>query len=29
MNIFVSVDIEGITGVVHADMMAPDQQEYN
>ncbi len=29
MNVFVSVDIEGITGVVHADMMGPDQREYD
>ena len=29
MNVYVSVDIEGITGVVHADMMAPDQREYD
>ena len=29
MNVFVSVDIEGITGVVHADMMSPEQREYN
>jgi D-amino peptidase len=28
MNVFVSVDIEGITGVVHADMMGPEQREY-
>ncbi len=29
MNVLVSVDIEGITGVVHADMMSPEQREYN
>ncbi len=29
MNVLVSVDIEGITGVVHADMMGPDQREYD
>src|SRR6185437_16457959 len=29
MNVYVSVDIEGITGVVHADMMAPGQREYD
>jgi D-amino peptidase len=29
MNVFVSVDIEGISGVVHADMMAPGQPEYD
>ena len=29
MNVYVSVDIEGITGVVHADMMSPDQREYD
>lgn len=28
MNVFVSVDIEGISGVVHADMMMPGQPEY-
>ncbi len=28
MKVFVSVDIEGITGVVHADMMMPGQTEY-
>lgn len=28
MNVFVSVDIEGISGVVHADMMMPGQLEY-
>ena len=28
MRVYVSVDIEGITGVVHADMMAPGQPEY-
>ncbi len=29
MNVYVSVDIEGITGVVHADMMMPGQREYD
>lgn len=28
MRIYVSVDIEGISGVVHADMMMPGQPEY-
>lgn len=28
MKIYVSVDIEGISGVVHADMMMPGQTEY-
>ncbi len=28
MRIYVSVDIEGISGVVHADMMMPGQTEY-
>jgi D-amino peptidase len=28
VNVFVSVDIEGISGVVHADMMMPGQLEY-
>lgn len=28
MNVFISVDIEGISGVVHADMMMPGQYEY-
>ena len=28
MKVFVSVDIEGISGVVHADMMMPGQPEY-
>jgi D-amino peptidase len=28
MNVFISVDIEGISGVVHADMMMPGQTEY-
>ena len=28
MNVYVSVDIEGITGVVHGDMMASGQPEY-
>lgn len=29
MNIYVSVDIEGITGVVHADMMGATGREYD
>lgn len=29
LNVYVSVDIEGITGVVHADMMMPDGREYD
>ena len=29
MNIFISVDIEGISGVVHADMMMPGEPEYS
>jgi D-amino peptidase len=29
MNVYVSVDIEGISGVVHADMMAPGEREYD
>ena len=28
MNVYVSVDIEGISGVVHADMMMPGEKEY-
>lgn len=28
VNVFISVDIEGISGVVHADMMMPGQYEY-
>lgn len=28
MKIYVSVDIEGVSGVVHADMMMPSQLEY-
>lgn len=28
MNVFVSVDIEGITGVVHGEMMMPGASEY-
>jgi D-amino peptidase len=28
LNVYVSVDIEGISGVVHADMMMPGQPEY-
>ncbi|HQY29746.1 MAG TPA: M55 family metallopeptidase [Thermomicrobiales bacterium] len=29
MNIYISVDIEGISGVVHGDMMMPGQPEYD
>lgn len=29
VNVFVSVDIEGITGVVHADMMSASGREYD
>ncbi len=29
MNIYVSVDIEGITGVVHRDQMSPGEREYD
>lgn len=29
MNVFVSVDIEGITGVVHGEMMMPNGREYD
>ena len=29
MNVYVSVDMEGITGIVHGDMMMIDQPEYN
>jgi D-amino peptidase len=29
MNVFVSVDIEGITGVVHGEMMMPTGREYD
>ena len=28
-NVFMSVDIEGISGVVHGDMMMPDAREYD
>lgn len=28
MKVFISVDIEGISGVVHGDMMAPSEREY-
>lgn len=28
-SVFVSVDIEGISGVVHADMMMPSEREYD
>jgi D-amino peptidase len=29
LNVYVSVDIEGISGVVHADMMMPGESEYD
>ncbi len=29
MNVYISVDIEGVTGVVHADMMMPTEREYD
>lgn len=29
MNIYVSVDIEGVSGVVHGDMMMPSAREYD
>lgn len=29
MNVYVSVDIEGISGVVHSDMMMPTEREYD
>jgi D-amino peptidase len=29
MNVYVSVDIEGITGVVHRDQMGPGEREYD
>ncbi len=29
MNVYMSVDIEGISGVVHADMMMPGEREYD
>ena len=29
MNVFISVDIEGISGIVHGDMMMPGQPEYS
>jgi D-amino peptidase len=29
VNVFVSVDIEGISGVAHGDMMMPDAREYD
>ncbi len=29
MKVYVSVDIEGISGVVHADMMMPGEREYD
>ena len=28
-SVYLSVDIEGITGVVHADMMMPGEREYD
>jgi D-amino peptidase len=29
MNVYISVDIEGVTGIVHADMMMPNEREYD
>ena len=29
MNVYVSVDMEGITGIAHCEMMMPGQPEYN
>jgi D-amino peptidase len=29
MNVYVSVDMEGITGIVHGDMMMPSEREYD
>ncbi len=29
MNVYVSVDMEGITGIVHGEMMMPGQPEYD
>lgn len=29
MNVYVSVDMEGITGIVHGDMMMPGEREYD
>jgi D-amino peptidase len=29
LNVFVSVDMEGITGIVHRDMLGSDQREYD
>lgn len=29
VNVFVSVDIEGVSGVAHGDMMMPDAREYD
>jgi D-amino peptidase len=29
MNVYVSVDIEGITGVIHRDQMGPGEREYD
>jgi len=29
MNVYISVDIEGVTGVVHGDMMMPTEREYD
>src|SRR6185312_10003246 len=29
MNVYISVDMEGITGIVHRDMLGSDQREYD
>src|SRR6187200_2397334 len=29
MNVYISVDMEGITGIVHGDMMGADGREYD
>ena len=29
MNVYVSVDMEGITGIVHGDMMSAEGREYD
>jgi D-amino peptidase len=29
LNVYISVDMEGITGIVHGDMMSADQREYD
>ena len=29
MNVYMSVDMEGITGIVHRDMLGSDQREYD